>query len=576
MKKYLLLFVIAIQCFHMNGQSFFSEDFASGIPGSWTNVDNSGNNVLWRATTTGALNQAVPVDPHLSTIGTSASNGYLILDSDSAGLVLTENSDLTTAAINCSGHSIVYLSFNEYFAQFGSSQGIVKVSNDNINWVDVHNAETGLVADSGTANPYPVEIDISATAANQATVYIRFNYIGAYDYWWFVDDVQLLEPSATDLSVNSIVELDTEYTRIPLSQATALNLSAEIKNVGLSSTASGTALLELVDAGSTLTVFSEVVNLQSLSPGNSQTVVPSMAFSPPAAASYYSRVTVTIAGDGNAGNNTMLSDNVMVSDSVYSRDDDAISGVQQIGSGAGEDGIAGQNFMVNTIVDLTSVTVFLQDTFSFSASGTPLFLTVHPQANNATAPDSAMVLAVTDTLMLYPGTIPAGGAFFTLPIQGGSIHLMPGLYFIGFHEDADPIPMGITSSKYSPGAVWVHANSLPDGWARAEDFGFQFAYMIRANFGMVPDGVDELSKNINVTIFPNPSSSGIFYIIFERPERNYSIKVFNAMGQLESKSTFHSVQQGQVNLAFLPDGIYTVQISSNEFFSAQKICVAGK
>src|SRR3954471_4455351 len=59
---------IPVTHFHQ-APPFFTEDFSSGIPGSWTNVDNSGNNVLWRATTTGAVNNTAPVDPQLNTVG---------------------------------------------------------------------------------------------------------------------------------------------------------------------------------------------------------------------------------------------------------------------------------------------------------------------------------------------------------------------------------------------------------------------------------------------------------------------------------------------------------------------------
>ncbi|CAN5373836.1 hypothetical protein BH11BAC1_BH11BAC1_27440 [soil metagenome] len=563
---------------------FFTEDFASGIPGTWTNVDNSGNNVQWRTTTTGAFNTFTPVDEQLSTVGTSALNGYLIMDSDSAGLAGTasQNTDLTTTAINCTGHTSVFISFSEYFAQYGNSTGTVRASNDGIAWVDVHMAHQGLVSDSGTANPYLLEFDISAIAAGQSTVYIRFTYEGANDYWWFVDDLQLYEPSATDLAVNSIGKLNEGYTQVPLSQATTLNLSAEVKNMGLNAATNGSALLEVVDAGSTLTVFSETINLSSINPGASQTVVPSTGFGPSTAGMYYSRVTVSIAGDGNVSNDVLLSDTVTVSDTVYARDDNGYFGVVlQVGAGAGEDGIAGQNFLVNSSGDLTSVTVFLKDTFSFNAAGTPLFLTVHPQVNDTTGPDGAVLLASTETLLLFPGMIPAGGAFYTIPIQGGFVHLMPGLYFIGFHEDSDMIPMAITSNIYSAGAVWVHFNSIPsppavNGWAHAEDFGFQVAYMIRANFGLVPDAVNEISTTMNAIIFPNPSSSGVFNVRVENAQQEYAVEVLNVLGECVHKLTMQGVQEALLDLSNVPVGIYSIHIYTGHQSAVEKICVVAK
>jgi hypothetical protein len=49
-------------------------------------------------------------------------------------------------------------------------------------------------------NPEVVTVNISSFAANQATVYLKFNYIGDYDYWWAIDDIKLFEPPAYDVS----------------------------------------------------------------------------------------------------------------------------------------------------------------------------------------------------------------------------------------------------------------------------------------------------------------------------------------------------------------------------------------
>lgn len=551
---------------------FFSEDFAAGIPAGWTNVDNNGNGVLWRTTTTGAANTTTPVDDQLNPVGTSAANGYLILDSDSAGGV-TENTDLTTTAINCSGHAIVHLAFNEYFAQYGSSTGIVFVSNDNINWVDVHHAESGLSADSGTANPYSLDIDISATAANQSTVYIRLNYKGANDYWWFVDDIELFEPSATDLATTSIQNLSPEYTKIPLMQATALVLSGEITNVGLNASTGGSALIELVDVGNAVTVFSENVSLSALSPGGTQTVVPSSAFAPAAAGTYNSRITVSLAGDVNSVNDMLESDPVVISDSTYQRDDDVYAGVQGIGFGPGENGTAGQGFLVNTESDITSVTFFLKDTFSFGASGTPLFFTIHPQSNSSTAPDGATVLGVTDTLMLFDGMIPSGGAFYTLHLQGGSVHVTPGLYFIGFHEVDGLIPMGYSNNIYTGSSVWAFANSL--GWFKPEDFGFYLSYIIRANFGMLPDALSEATSGQKILAYPNPSA-GIFRLMLDDTNEVYQAEVFDPLGKIVYSGKMDGNSDGIISLENLKQGFYTLHISGDHLSVFQKIGIAGK
>jgi hypothetical protein len=183
---------------------FYSEDFASGLPGTWLNIDNgSAANVLWRWTDSGAAN-GFPFDDAMDTAGTSAENGYMIFDSDSAGGGGGEDASLITDAIDCSGKANVHLMFNEYFAQYNVSMGIVSVSTDGTTWTDVHHAEAGLGADQTTPNPFSQDIDISSVAAGQATVFIQFRWIGDFEYFWMVDDVALYEVAASDGGVINI------------------------------------------------------------------------------------------------------------------------------------------------------------------------------------------------------------------------------------------------------------------------------------------------------------------------------------------------------------------------------------
>ncbi|MEO8085860.1 MAG: choice-of-anchor J domain-containing protein [Bacteroidota bacterium] len=183
---------------------FFTEDFGSGFPASWQNIDNgSPANVLWRYTTTGAMN-GFPFANALSSVGTTAGNGYMVFDSDSAAASGGEDASIVTVAIDCSAKTNVHLTFNEYFAQFSTSQGIVWVSNDSSTWTDIHHAEAGLGTDQTTANPFAQDIDISTFAAGQATVYIQFEWIGEFEYFWMIDDIALYEIAATDGGVTAI------------------------------------------------------------------------------------------------------------------------------------------------------------------------------------------------------------------------------------------------------------------------------------------------------------------------------------------------------------------------------------
>lgn len=216
------------------GFTLFLEDFASGFPSTWALEDSIGGGEVWKWTDVGSANSpaGAGVRDSLSSINTSAANGYMIFDSDSGGSSSgPEVSSIVTPAINCTGYSTLLLSFNEYFLQYAIGEGIVDVSNDSINWTRIYNAELGLSQNTATPNPNSVTLDISAVAGNQSTVYVRFKWRGDWDYYWMIDDVRIFEPSAVEASLENISGVTSGCN---LSSATPVTV--EIRNFG------GTAL----------------------------------------------------------------------------------------------------------------------------------------------------------------------------------------------------------------------------------------------------------------------------------------------------------------------------------------------
>ena len=578
MKKNLLFTIILFVSIAGKAQVFFSEDFASGIPAGWTNVDQSGNNILWRVTTTGSHNGSVLVDSLLNPVGTTSSNGYLILDSDSAGQAFTEDSYLTTAAINCSGHSNVHLLFNEYFAQYLTSTGIVSVSNDNINWTVIHQAHLGLQLNESTPNPNVVDVDVTSVAGGQATVYVRFYYHGEWDYWWYVDDVKLYEAPPTDLATVEMEDLSREYTSIPFVQATNLTLQGTVKNMGSTAATGGTALFEVVNTTSSQTVFTETINLPVIAPGTLQTITPTSAFVPASAGNYISRITVSIAGDGSSGNDMMESAPFELSDSVYARDDNNFAGTLGIGAGPGQDAIMGQNFRVNTTDNLSSITFFMDEGFAAQPNGTPVYFTVHPQTDSTINPDGSNALAYSDTILFTPGMIPSGGAYYTVPIQGGAVQLSPGLYFIGIHETDSVLTIGYSNSIFTAYAVWVHWTTIPppavNGWAPAEAFSSEVAYMIRANFGNGNVGTGNIQNDVSLSVYPNPVSDKVYVRLSANGENTTCrYKLFDMQGRIRCEGELQQNQTHYIDLNHKASGIYNLVVYTSKGMVSKKITV---
>lgn len=196
MKKILLnVFLVVIAVATSKAQVFYSDDFSNqSLPG-WQAVNHNSSAVIWHWSNTATTPGQYP-----GTFNSAgATNGHVRIDSDNFGVSGTpEYSTFTSAAINCTGKPVVVLKFTEYFRKYQSDSGTVSISNDSVNWNQVHVSSSGLNTNEGTENPNFVVEDISAVAANQATVYIRFSWWGEYDYYWFVDDVSLSVPDAED------------------------------------------------------------------------------------------------------------------------------------------------------------------------------------------------------------------------------------------------------------------------------------------------------------------------------------------------------------------------------------------
>ncbi len=187
----------------------YQEQFAgTGLPAGWTTADPSGNNVLWTrcadvATDCHALYENIDLYA-----GLDKANGYMILDSDGAGQLDVDNphqSQLTSGAIDCSAHAAVHVVFESEIGVFDYSaddNAQLFVSTDNVNWTAFQIYEgVDAVNARFSENPTNSDIDISSVAANQSTVYLRWEWVGNYEYWWIIDNVRVISP-ANDLAVS--------------------------------------------------------------------------------------------------------------------------------------------------------------------------------------------------------------------------------------------------------------------------------------------------------------------------------------------------------------------------------------
>jgi hypothetical protein len=150
------------------------EDFSTWPPANWTIVDGGSTTDTW-----------MHCDGCTRSLD-GADGAYAMVDSDDAGSVdMVE--ELITPSVDCSSYTTVLLSFYHYYNYYSGDEGVVEVSTDGgTTWTQV----VSYTAD--TENGVLETFDISADAAGQADVMIRFMYTGNWAWYWLVDDVTVI------------------------------------------------------------------------------------------------------------------------------------------------------------------------------------------------------------------------------------------------------------------------------------------------------------------------------------------------------------------------------------------------
>ena len=177
----------------------YSEEFNGSLPAGWQNNVIAGPAGFpgWEWTLTGGA-----YGGQLNS--TTASNGYMILDSDAHGSTgFSEEADLISPPIDCSSATTsIFMSLEHYARTFGAADISIFISNDNFSTQTLLYNWSGAPANAGNgSNPVISQFDITAIATGQNNVKLKFKWIGEYDYWWLIDDIKIYAASSYNLSM---------------------------------------------------------------------------------------------------------------------------------------------------------------------------------------------------------------------------------------------------------------------------------------------------------------------------------------------------------------------------------------
>jgi hypothetical protein len=251
----------------------WSEDFANGIPATWTNTGGLANNLpdpdsKWEyrgpSTTPNYLvgSRGAYGNPAFNITSPTASNGFMIFDSDyldnngvaggTGPATAPHVAGLVTGTINLAGLSNLDLKFFQYYRKYWGPSGN---SSTSATFVDFSidggvtfpysvALNTTMAVNTSTLRNDVVAVPIPSSVAGQANVKIRFRWDGDY-YYWMIDDIQIVATPKHRLEFttsNGAPKVDILYGpasgssklgNMSLKQNRSITFDANVYNTGL-------------------------------------------------------------------------------------------------------------------------------------------------------------------------------------------------------------------------------------------------------------------------------------------------------------------------------------------------------
>jgi len=348
------------------GDVIWSDDFST--PANWVTSNagapahTGGDWAIINAVPASLVSQAPSYGFPTAMLSASGGN-FAFINSDAAGASAMQNASITTAtgvdvaaALATSGspaNAAIFLQFKEIYRHF-QELNFVEISNDGgVTWISFPvNAVPEVPVNTNSGNPETEVVNITSAIGGGnwgSDVRIRFRYQGAYDWFWGIDDVELVEAWDNDIKISrAYVATDMattngiDYRLIPTSQTSfpGLTFGAKVINNGGANQAS--VAYTATDGGS----YNETGTAIAIASGAIDSVSVSTPYMVPAAIGTYTINTTTTLPTADADNtNNTSSISLARTNYVYGCDNGVSTGsVSQISSQDGQE-LAIGNFM---------------------------------------------------------------------------------------------------------------------------------------------------------------------------------------------------------------------------------------
>ena len=545
----------------------WSDDFS--VAGNWTLANTGLNPAGWEFSADPA---AIPVADLSPMASTSASNGFLFVNSDANNTVDFDGFDIITTATNATpidltGYPYVKLKYEHNFRWWKDTRG-VRVSADNgLTWTEFEMSnETGYsLPNQNSGNPEVTSIDISSIAGGASQVLVQF-YYDDNDYWgwyWAVDDVSIEVLEDYDLTFVSPYWGSTgawgarlAYFNIPTTQIAPIDFSGGIKN-------SGAQIQNDVTVTATVGGFTSTSAPGSIAQGVTDTLDCPAQFTPAATvgSNTVNMSTTSSQTDAFTDDNALAPFDINITNYSYSRD----NGVAENGTfNSGEGFEAGNIYDMYAAATLMGVDVHIN---GVAEAGAEIYATVYS------------VDAATGDFVFANGSAPYTlgandlDAVITLPLltpqalNAGE----PYLVVVGsFGDGGATNDLVIATSGSSEANTSYYFDMTDQTWYYTTS-----TPMVRMNFD--PSlSVNEVEGSSVLSVYPNPAEGSANVSFDVKGSADVTLNVTDLSGKVVYTNDLGSVKGAQkvtLNTEVLNNGIYFVNVNMNGSVSTKKLVV---
>jgi len=577
-----------------NAVVIWEEDFSGGFPSGWSTYSlntGAGNNGAaspgntaecpwkhsfqgswgyWNSVGTSGGNPTGPAAPINST---TASNGFLISDIDSANHWNGNpgsssgssyhfiESYFTTSAIDLSGFTNVSLEFEHSFRLNNSVDLSVSVSVDSINWT-TYNVQGNATNNQASADPEILSLNISSVASNSATTYIKIGW-NARVYFWMIDDMKIVETPDNKLDLTEITHggwyttptsegFGLDYTLTPLNQAIENPFTFEGIVANLGALNQTTHINVEVTDNVGLNVFSSISADSLMSAQDTNIFVAIDKFTP----SYISQYDYKIWASSPDTISDTMENTFFVTENIYARDDGTDYSEYGLGRSCGGM-VIGTYFDIYDTDDLSSLSVFIKDNSVPGAMIYAVIYEIDPSTNDK------IFLTQSDDYSITSSDL---GGWATISFDD-DFQMIPGTYMAAVGSYANPVDtsiLGMSQYTYATTCYIQKNGCLSSGQTYGNWYWLSRVPMVRMNFAIVSSFNNSQKSEEVYSVYPNPSNGILHVDIANDKSETYYISITNIIGEeVFSKQVITSgFYSDRIPLEKLEDGVYMVNIIS--------------